>query len=152
MRIDWYATYLFGSGHDLDLRLNFQHDLSRSNYISFDAARQEKYDAGKRNIWGVSMTDKTSNRLRLKSNRFRLCWLSRSSAPLVAHLRLFPLWKNGFTFITPLTNLYAGIYAFHAPLSIKLLILHFPRFLPLRIHYSVSHIGYIVRKLRVANL
>ena len=38
---------LFGSGHDLDLRSNFQHDLSRSNYISFDAARQEKHDAGK---------------------------------------------------------------------------------------------------------
>ena len=42
---------LFGSGHDLDLRSNFQHDLSRSNYISFDAARQEKHDdAGKINI------------------------------------------------------------------------------------------------------
>ena len=41
---------LFGSGHDLDLRSNFHYDLSRSNYISFDAARQEKHDAGKRNI------------------------------------------------------------------------------------------------------
>ena len=41
---------LFGSGHDLDLRSNFQHDLSRSNYISFDAVWQEKHDAGKRNI------------------------------------------------------------------------------------------------------
>ena len=41
---------LFGSGHDLDLRSNFQHDLSRSNYISLDAARQDKHDAGKRNI------------------------------------------------------------------------------------------------------
>ena len=38
---------LFGSGHDLDLRPNFQHDLSRANYISFDAAQQEKHDAGK---------------------------------------------------------------------------------------------------------
>ena len=43
---------LSGSGHDLDLRSNFQHDLSRSKYIyiSFDAARQEKYDAGKISI------------------------------------------------------------------------------------------------------
>ena len=42
---------LFGSGHDLDLRSNFQHDLSRrSNYISFDAAQQEKHDAGKSNV------------------------------------------------------------------------------------------------------
>ena len=41
---------LFGSGHDHDLRLNFQRDLSRSNYISFDASRQEKHDAGKINV------------------------------------------------------------------------------------------------------
>ena len=37
-------------GHDLDLRSNFQHDLLRSNYISFDAALQEKHDAGKMNV------------------------------------------------------------------------------------------------------
>ena len=41
---------LLGSGHDLVLTLNFQHDLSRSNYISFDAAQQEKHDADKINI------------------------------------------------------------------------------------------------------
>ena len=40
---------LSGSGHDLDLRSNFQHDLSRSNYISFDASLGEKYDTGKMN-------------------------------------------------------------------------------------------------------
>ena len=41
---------LFGSGHDLDLRSNFQHDLSMSNYTSFDASRPEKHDAGKINV------------------------------------------------------------------------------------------------------
>ena len=41
---------LFGSGHGLDLRSNFQYDLPRSNYISFDATRQEKHDDGKINI------------------------------------------------------------------------------------------------------
>ena len=41
---------LFGSGHDLDLRSNFQYDLSRSNYISLDASRKEKHDAGKINV------------------------------------------------------------------------------------------------------
>ena len=41
---------LFGSGHDLDLRSNFQHDLSRSNYISFDASKQEKHGASKINV------------------------------------------------------------------------------------------------------
>ena len=41
---------LFGSGHDLDLWSNFQNDYSRSNYISFDASRQEKHDAGKINV------------------------------------------------------------------------------------------------------
>ena len=40
----------FGSGQGHDLRSNFQHDLLRSNYISFDAARQEKHDAGKISI------------------------------------------------------------------------------------------------------
>ena len=29
---------LFQSGHDLDLRSNFQHDLLRSNHNSFDAS------------------------------------------------------------------------------------------------------------------
>ena len=41
---------LFRSGHDLDLRSNFQDDLLMSNYISFDASRQEKHDAGKINV------------------------------------------------------------------------------------------------------
>ena len=41
---------LFGSGHDIDLRSSFQLDPSRSNYISFDAAWQEKHDAGNRNV------------------------------------------------------------------------------------------------------
>ena len=41
---------LFGSGHDLDLGSNFQHDPLRLNYISFDAYKQAKYDAGKINV------------------------------------------------------------------------------------------------------
>ena len=41
---------LFGSGQDLNLRSNFQLDFSMSNYISFDASRQEKHDAGKINV------------------------------------------------------------------------------------------------------
>ena len=41
---------LFGSGHDVDLTSNFQHDLSRSNYTSFDAAQQEKHDACNKNV------------------------------------------------------------------------------------------------------
>ena len=38
---------LFGSGHDLDLRSNFQHDLSRSTDSSFDASVREEHDADK---------------------------------------------------------------------------------------------------------
>ena len=38
---------LFGSGHDLDLRSNFQHDLSRATDSSFDASWREEHDAGK---------------------------------------------------------------------------------------------------------
>ena len=38
----------FWSGHDLDLRSNFQNDLSSSTYNSFDAYRREERDAAKR--------------------------------------------------------------------------------------------------------
>ena len=41
---------LFGSGHDLDLRSNIQHDHLKSNYISCDAFGQVKHDAGKINV------------------------------------------------------------------------------------------------------
>ena len=41
---------LFGSGHDLDLGSNFQHELLKSSYISFDASEQEKHDDGKINV------------------------------------------------------------------------------------------------------
>ena len=41
---------LFQTGHDLNLESNFQHDLLRSNYSSFDASRQEEHDAGKMNV------------------------------------------------------------------------------------------------------
>ena len=44
---------LFEVRYVLDLRSNFQHDLSRSNYISFDASRQEKHDAGKINVMSL---------------------------------------------------------------------------------------------------
>ena len=39
---------LFGSSHDLDLRSNFQHDLSRSNDNLFYASWREEHDVGKR--------------------------------------------------------------------------------------------------------
>ena len=46
---------LFRSGHDLDLRWNFQHDLSRSSDNLFDASWQEEHDAGKRKfVQGLS--------------------------------------------------------------------------------------------------
>ena len=54
---------LFG---DLDLRSNFQHDLSRSNYISFNAAWQEKHDTGKRNVVAL-----LSQKLLQKKNVYR---------------------------------------------------------------------------------
>ena len=38
---------LFRSGHDPDLRLNFQNYLLRLNYSPFDASQQEKHDTGK---------------------------------------------------------------------------------------------------------
>ena len=36
---------LFRSGHVLDLKPNFQNDLWRSSYSSFDASQQEKHDS-----------------------------------------------------------------------------------------------------------
>ena len=44
-------TYLFRSGHDLDLRSIFQTDFFfRSNYNSFEASCPEKHEAGKINV------------------------------------------------------------------------------------------------------
>ena len=43
----------FRSGHDLDLRSNFQNDLSRSTNSSFDASRREEHDAGKSNVMAL---------------------------------------------------------------------------------------------------
>ena len=40
---------LFQSGHDRDLKSNFQNDLLRSNYNSFDASQEDKFDAAKMN-------------------------------------------------------------------------------------------------------
>ena len=40
---------VFRSSHDLNLRSNFQHDLLKSPYSSFDASWHEKHDAGWQN-------------------------------------------------------------------------------------------------------
>ena len=56
---------LFESDHDLDLKSNFQNDLLRSNYGSFNAPQEEKYDAGKINA--VSLP----SRKLLQKTRFR---------------------------------------------------------------------------------
>ena len=42
--------YFFQSGHDIDLRSNFQNDILRSSCSSFDASREEKHDAAKINV------------------------------------------------------------------------------------------------------
>ena len=39
----------YGSGHDVDLRSNFQNDLLGSNFSSFNAPQEEQYDADKIN-------------------------------------------------------------------------------------------------------
>ena len=41
---------LFLSGHDVDLRSNFQDYFLRINHSSFDAFRQEEHDAGEMNV------------------------------------------------------------------------------------------------------
>ena len=40
---------LFRSGHELDLRSNFQKDPCKINERSFDASHEEEYDVGKMN-------------------------------------------------------------------------------------------------------
>ena len=51
IRNDWYATWLFfRTGHELDLRLNFQYNPLRPSYTSFNAFQQEKHDACKMNV------------------------------------------------------------------------------------------------------
>ena len=66
---------LFGSCHDLDLRSNFQHDLLRSNYISFDASRQEKHDAGKINVLALQSQKLLQKKLFFRKTRLFLEFL-----------------------------------------------------------------------------
>ena len=73
---------LFGPGHDLDLRSNFQHDLSRSNYISFDAAGQEKHDAGKINIVS-SLSEKLLQKDVCRKNSYFWSFCSLEAKPLI---------------------------------------------------------------------
>ena len=65
----------FGSSHDLDLRSNFKHDLSWSNYTSLDASRQEKHHAGKINV--VSLLSQSCYRKKTKKTLFLEFLLSR---------------------------------------------------------------------------
>ena len=55
--IDMQHDDPFRSGHDLDRRSNFQNNLSRSTYNSFDASQQEEHDAAKSNV--VALLNKT---------------------------------------------------------------------------------------------
>ena len=48
-RIDWYAIWPF-LNRSLTSGQNFQNDLLRSNYSSFDASRPEKHDTGNMNV------------------------------------------------------------------------------------------------------
>ena len=76
---------LFGSGHDLDLRSNFQHDLSRSNYISFDAARQEKHDPGKINIVSLLSQKLLQKNFCRKKNCYFWRFCSLEAKPLISN-------------------------------------------------------------------
>ena len=73
---------LFGSGHYFDLRSNFQHDLSRSSYMSLDASRQEKYDAGKINVVPLLNQKLLQKKFVCKKNLFLECFLSEAK-PLI---------------------------------------------------------------------
>ena len=48
---------IFRSGHDLDLRSNFQHDHIRSSYSSFDVYRQKEHDACKMSVVSRDYTE-----------------------------------------------------------------------------------------------
>ena len=72
---------LFGSGHDLDLRSNFQHDPSRSSDSSFDASWREEHDAGKwKFVQGLSQKLLQKNGFR--KNRFFWQFLPLEVKPL----------------------------------------------------------------------
>ena len=77
---------LFGSGHDLDLRSNFQHELLRSTYISFDAAQQEKHDAGKISIVSL-LSQKLLQKTFVAKNCYFLSFCSLDSGGQTVDLR-----------------------------------------------------------------
>ena len=70
---------LFRSGHDLDLGLNFQNDLFRSNYSSYDATQEEKYDTGKINAVSLLSQKLLQRNLFAKAAIFRVFALRRLS-------------------------------------------------------------------------
>ena len=66
---------VFGSGHQLDLRLNFQHDLLRCNFSSFDASWQGKRNAGKINVMPL-LSQKSLKKDIFRKNGYFLVLLS----------------------------------------------------------------------------
>ena len=64
----------FSDQDHLDLRSDFQHDLLRSTYSSFDAPRQEEHDAVRMNVMPQMSQVITENRLLLflKKSIFRV--------------------------------------------------------------------------------
>ena len=72
---------LFESGHDFDLRSKFQNDFSMSNYISFDAPRQEKHDADKINAVSL-LSQKLFHIFSQKNGYFWSVW-SLEAKPLI---------------------------------------------------------------------
>ena len=87
---------LFGSGHYLDLRSNFQHDLSRSNYISFDASRQEKHDSGKNKCRGSTESKVITEKLFSQKNGYFWVFLLSGGQTVDLGWNLRACWrKNG---------------------------------------------------------
>ena len=81
---------LFRKGHDLDLRSNFQSDLLRSNYNSFDASRQEKHDAGKMNVVSLLSQKLLQKKTFIAKNGYFWSFCSLEAKPLI----LDQIWEH----------------------------------------------------------
>ena len=83
---------LFRSGHDLDLRSNFQNGLLRSNYSSY-SSQEEKYDAGKMNAVSL-LSQKLLQKTLVRKKRIFLEFLLSGGPTADLTVNLRTCWRK----------------------------------------------------------
>ena len=96
--------YLFRTGHDLDLRSNFQNDLLRSNYSSLDASSQDNHNAGKMYVMSLLSLKLLQKKTFFRKNGYFLNFCSLEAKPLIVdqiwwYVSEITLWELSNAFL-----------------------------------------------------